>query len=252
MLFKSGENKQQKIEQQFLDDLLTDIELKSKRPVSKAKPSFKPSSLKCQRQCFFSFMGVEKDDVNYNDYSMIGIAENGTDRHNRLQNAIINSDNIEYINISKYIIDNKLTHLKVIGNYGNEYLVFDSRYNLRLMVDGIVKYKNQLFILEIKTEVSFKYDAHNEVHKEHYNQAICYSLAFGIDKVLFIYENRDILTKKSYLLEITPLMRQSVIDFMSEVNIAVKDNKMPPKPELASGTFCQYCEYKKACRGVKL
>lgn len=238
------------IEASFLDDLLNGIEKNKKSLNTKSKPAYSPSSLRCQRQNYFKFIGIEKDKQDKQDYTLIGMGEIGIDRHLRLQNYLKINKKIEYIDIQDYIKEKQLDYLKIIGNFGNETLLFDSRYNIRFMADGIVKYKEQLFLLEIKTETSFKFDSHSEVHSEHYNQAIAYSIAFNLTQVLFLYENRDLLYKKVFILSITPDMKNNLLRFISEVDNAVKNSELPPKPKEASGTFCQYCEYKKTCRGI--
>lgn len=231
---------------EFLTDLLYDIEMNSRANDKKPVTAYKPSMLKCQRECFFAFKGFEKEAGSF-DYQGIGIMESGTDRHKRLQDILLQSKTIKYIDVADFIKNNQLGYLEIVGNFGNETLLYDKRYNMRFMTDGLVEYKNKVFILEIKTESMMKFDKHDEVWEEHLNQASCYSMAFGINDILFLYENRDTLAKKVIHLKVTHEMRQGVIDFINSCNIHVNENSLPPKAE---GGHCRWCEYRKACRGI--
>ena len=116
------------------------------------------------------------------------------------------------------------------------------------MCDGIVKYKGQYYILEIKTESSYKNTCRKEIAKEHYNQAITYSICLGINKVLFLYENRDNCDKKAFILEVTEEMKNSVFLKIKECNEYVEKLITPPKPKEVSKYACTYCSYISLCR----
>lgn len=231
----------------FLTDLVNDIEMNSRTESRKSTKAYKPSMMKCQREVFFAFNDYEKEDGSF-DFQSIGILENGTDRHKRLQDILGKSKTIEYLDVEKYIMDEQLGYLSVIGNFGNETLLFDKRYNIRFMTDGLVKYRDKVFILEIKTEASMKFDKHSGVWEEHFNQASCYSIAFGINDCLFLYENRDTLDKKVYHLHVTKEMRQQVYDFIKSTNGYLESKALPPKT--ANKNHCKWCEYRKHCRGI--
>lgn len=230
----------------ILNELIYSIEYSASSIPHKPTSAFKPSMLKCEREVFFAFKNFDKDASSV-DYQGIGILESGTDRHKRIQDAIQNSKTIKYLNILDYINEKKLDYLSVIGEFGNETLMYDKRYNMRFMTDGIIEYKGRRYILEIKTESMMKFDKHDTVWEEHFNQASCYSMAFGINDVLFLYENRDTLAKKIIELTVTEDMKQSVIDFINSVNKHIQENSLPKKNE---GKNCRWCGYRIACKGI--
>ena len=86
---------------------------------------------------------------------------------------------------------------------------------------------------------------------EHKYQATAYSLLLGIDDVMFLYENRDMLNKKVYLF--TP-SRKNKDDLLAKICRALKcadKNEIPDKPLTADKTTCCYCNYKESCGKYK-
>ena len=80
-------NTQLPIEQQFLNDLKASIELTEKKNKRMPSQTYKPSSLHCIRNMYYQIKGYEpiKDRTTS---EFIGICESGTDRHERIQNAV--------------------------------------------------------------------------------------------------------------------------------------------------------------------
>lgn len=141
-------------------------------------------------------------------YQLEGICESGTDRHIRIQQAIENMKNVlnidvEYIDVAEFVKQRNLTDLEIREKSGMETKLYHKKLNMSFMTDGIIRYKGKYFIFEFKTETSDKFYQRKGVDKKHYNQATAYSIAFKLDKVLFIYENRNTLEKKAYIKEVT-------------------------------------------------
>ena len=110
--------------------------------------------------------------------------------------------------------------------------------------DGILKIDGKHYIFEYKTESMFKFNKRTEIAEEHKNQAQCYSLAFNIDKVLFVYENRDFCNKKAFLYRVNGLDIQSIRNKILKCEEFRTLKRIPPK-EIHKG--CQYCNYKRTC-----
>lgn len=105
--------------------------------------------------------------------------------------------------MAKYVEQKELPGIIVKGKRGIETQLFNETWNISFLCDGIIKYRGELYIIEFKTEVSRKFVTRNDVDEDHKRQAIAYSLSLGLDKIIFVYENRDTCEKKCYLLEIT-------------------------------------------------
>ena len=243
MLKNSKENA---IAESFIDDLVYTIEKANASDYVPTK-SFKPSSISgCERSLFYQLTGVQPDEQS-SGMNLIGICESGTDRHESIQHYIqqMNFFNIdcEWLDVGEYLQENNIKDPVVISKVGNETKLFSEKYNMRFMCDGLIRYKGQLYIVEIKTESSFKYNKHDEPHADHKLQATCYSMCLKVPSVLFIYENRDNCSKKAFLTHVTSPMIRNVEEKINRVNRYVDNDILPPREDK-----CTYCNYKNQCR----
>lgn len=235
------------------------------------KPSiyYKPSSLICLRQMYFTRQGIEPEDEK-KSASAIGICESGTDRHDRIQRVLAEMKSLgmefEYIDVETYVKEHNLIDIEIIDKKGMETKCFNKRYNISFLTDGIIKYipTNKYFIFEYKTEVSMKFRNREEEEAVHRTQAACYSLSFGIDDTLFVYENRDICEKKAFHYHSDYAEQKTkVVDKINLCEQYLAKGEVPPKvtnkdidPNFIGGKdrvtgpsakICQYCKYKKEC-----
>ena len=232
----------------FLNELIRTIQA-NQRTGTPSK-AYKPSSMGgCIRSIYYELTGAPQDGVP-EDYSFTGICESGTSRHEILQNYVMQMKEAgfdwEWIDPSKYVRENNIPYMEVIERSGNEVKFYNSLYNMRFLCDGILKCGDEYFILEIKTESCFKFEKHDDAWVPHKKQATCYSLCFGIDKVIFLYENRDTCTKKSFMVIVTDEMKDEIEEIIAEVDMAIDEGTIPEKQGTASD--CQYCDYKRQCR----
>lgn len=236
----------------FLADLNRCIVLSAKKGRSgKPTPTYKPSSMTCIRNMYYQIV-QEDQDPDDESPDFIGIGHSGTDRHERIQNAVQAMKDFgmdcEYIDVEEFVKQRNLTDLEVVEKCGNETKLIHKKYNLRFLCDGIIKYKGKYYILEIKTEASFKWMNRTGVDPSHYDQATAYSLSFGLDGVLFIYENRDVCSKKAYLFIVGPQRRSDLAHRIQTCDTYVERHIAPPKPDDIPKKTCSYCRYKSACR----
>ena len=241
--------------QRFLIDLERSIEKTEQERKRKGNSvAYKPSSMNCVRMMFYYMTGAQKDEQTA-DCGLIGICESGTDRHERIQQAVCdmktNGFDCEYINVADYIKENNIPNLEVIDQSGYETKLRHTKLNLRFMCDGIIKYRGKYYILEIKTESSFKWQPRTDVDPSHHTQACTYSHAIGIPDVLFVYENRDTCGKKSFIY--TPTQEEInslVINKIMDCDKYIQENRVPAIPVSISAKTCRYCEYKTLCKGI--
>lgn len=244
-------NSEVPIEQQFLNDLKRSIELSDMKNARKPSQTYKPSGMNCIRSMYYQVMGVDVEaDSNY---VMVGICESGTDRHERIQNAISkmkeNGFDCEYVDVGEYVKSRGLDlYLDIVDKQGNETKLYDRVRNVSFLCDGIIKYQGKYYIVEFKTESSFKWKDRNGVDPKHYNQARTYSLELQIDSVIFVYINRDIVDYKAYLYRVSESERESVITLINTCQSYVDKQEVPPMPEDATDRKCAYCSYKELCK----
>lgn len=244
------------VEEDFLADLKRSIEIDANKPSDRAPSlTFKPSGMQCERASYYFLSESKADDPKPTSYNLAGILNSGTDIHVRIQNYVIgmqkNGMDCEWIDVEKFIKERGLTDLEVTAKTGTETKLYNKRYNMSFMCDGIVRYKNKYYILEFKTESDNKWYARDGVDKKHYHQGTAYSLNFQLDDVIFIYIDRNVLNMKSFLFHVTDAMRQELIDYMDSVNGYVERHIVPPKPENVTKAICQYCQYQNNCKRDK-
>ena len=212
--------------------------------------TYKPSSMNCIRQSFYQIIGKQPDEGKSN-YTMIGICNAGTDIHVRIQTAIAgmkeNNMACEYIDVADFVQQRRLD-LDIVSQNGMETKLYHRRLNMSFMCDGIIKFENRYYILELKTESSYKFMNRKGVDISHYKQGTAYSLALGLNDVLFVYINRDIFDMKSFMFTVTDDMKQSLIEYIEECDGYVKRLIVPPKPDDVTKKTCTYCSYRKTCQ----
>lgn len=238
------------VEQLFLRDLKRSIELTANKSGRKPSQTYKPSSMNCIRNMYYQVTGVDADQSE-SSYIGVGICNSGSDIHERIQTAVSqmkdNGIDCEYIDVAKFIEDRQLTDIDVVAKQGMETKLYHKRLNMSFLTDGIIRYRGKYYILELKTETGRKFYQRTGVDEKHYNQGIAYSLAFGLDGVIFVYISRDILDMKSYMFNVTDEMRQGLENKIKECDEYVKKKQTPPKPDTNCGKLCDYCGYQKTC-----
>ena len=238
-------------EQDFLNDLKRSIEMTADKSSRLPSKTYKPSGMNCIRASYYQIMGVQPDESS-SSYSLVGICNSGTDIHVRVQTAVEqmkeNGMDCEYIDVADFVKSRNLDYLEIVSKNGMETKLYHKNLNMSFMCDGIIKYKGHYYILELKTESSYKFINRKDVDNSHYNQAVAYSLAFKLDEVIFVYINRDVLDMKSFLFKVTPEMKADLIGYIEECDGYVKRMIAPPKPENVLKKACSYCMYKTQCR----
>lgn len=243
------------VEKSFLDDLKRSIELTDEKNKRLPSQTYKPSSLKCDRNMYYQVIGMTPDEVN-SSYIGIGICNSGSDIHERIQQSILdmkaNGMDCEYLNVADYVKSRELKDLEIVKepNFDNkeyETKLYHKKLNISFLCDGIIRYKNRYYITEFKTESSNKFWQRQGVDESHYKQATAYSLMLDINEVIFIYICRDNLEMKSYLFKPTSDMKNELIGSIDTVNNYILKKMLPPKQNIPKN-ICQYCNYRSSCK----
>lgn len=243
-------------EKEFLNDLKRSIELSDEKNRRAGSKAYKPSSMNCIRQMYYIVTGT-KGDESLSNYCNIGICNAGTDIHQRIQQAVLdmksNGIDCEYVNVADYVTSRGLDYLEIkkkpnFKKKDYETKLYHKTLNMSFLCDGIIRYKNHYYILELKTEGSSKFWSRNDVDLSHYNQGTAYSVALQIDEVLFVYISRDVFDMKSFMFIPTDEMKQELVGKIETCDEYVKKLKVPPKPVDVARKTCDYCMYKNECR----
>ena len=239
------------IEQDFLQNLKRSIEITADRYSGLPSRTYKPSGMNCIRASYYQIMGIQPDE-SHSNYTLVGICNAGTDIHVRVQTAVEqmkdNGIDCEYIDVAEFVKSRNLDYLEIKSKSGMETKLYHKKLNMSFMCDGIIRYKGRYYILELKTESSYKFMNRKDVDPSHYNQGTAYSLALGIDQVLFVYISRDILDMKAFMFNVTDEMRCTLEAYIDECDGYVERQITPPKPENVIKKACAYCGYKNQCK----
>ena len=254
-LVKSSQEGSIPISECFLTELQKSIEKTQQNGQTLPTKAYKPSSMNCVRMMYFYMSGTNLVDEPQS-CELIGICESGTDRHERIQQAVIdmkeNGFDCEYLDVETYIKENNIPDIEIISKNGYETKLFHKKLNLRYMCDGVIRYKGEYYILEIKTESSFKFNNRTDVDASHHTQACTYSYTLKIPQVLFLYENRDTCQKKAYVYKPTQeTINELVLDKIEQCELHLEEHRVPPIPKDISAKTCRYCNYKTICEGSK-
>lgn len=238
-------------EQDFLNDLKRSIEITADKDQRLPSKTYKPSGMNCIRSSYYQVSGVQPDPSSSN-YTSVGICNSGTDIHVRVQTAVDqmkdNGIECEYIDVADFVRSRNLTDLEIVSKQGVETKLYHKKFNMSFMCDGIIRYKGHYYILELKTENSYKFMNRKDVDPSHHHQATAYSLAFGLDQVLFVYISRDVLDMKAFMFNVTNEMKESLVGYIEECDGYVSRMIPPPKPEDIAKKTCTYCMYKSQCK----
>lgn len=244
------------VHESFLNDLKRSIEMTANNNVRKGSQAYKPSSMNCLRQMYYIVTGAEPEQLG-ETYTGVGICNSGTDIHQRIQQAVLdmqsNGMDCEYINVADYVRENKLDYLEIrrepdFEAHNYETHLYHKDLNMSFLCDGIIKYKGEYYILELKTENANKFWTRDDVDPSHYNQGTAYSISLQIPNVLFVYISRDVLDMKSFMFTPTNEMKMDLVGRIEECDSYVKALKVPKKPENIANKTCGYCAYRLQCR----
>ena len=249
-------NEEIPVHDRFLRDLKRSIELTDEKNRREPSRTYKPSSMNCIRQSYYQITGAERDEDSAS-YQLIGICNSGTDTHVRIQTAVAdmhkNGIDCEYADVAEYIKERPeiSKYVDIVSQEGMETKLYHKLYNISFMCDGIIKYKGKYYILELKTESSDKFMKRNDVDESHHAQAVCYSMALGIDEVIFVYISRDNSAMKSFTYKVTDDMKQNLVNYILECDSYI-EKKIPPYAgdDVPNNRYkhCRYCNYKTQCR----
>ena len=237
------------VSEQFLEDLQSSIELGSKPH----EPSghYKPSSMNCLRSMYYQALKFPLDEKP-DGHMRINLGQAGTDRHERIQKQIIkmkkNGFDCEWLSVRDYLSRYQPNSPLEIKDEEDqiETKCYYPKYNISFKCDGIILYRGDVYILEIKTEGLHKWMGRSGPADGHMNQVSSYSLCLEIPKILFLYENRDSCHKKTFIYVVSDMQRQHIIDRVENCNGYVERLIAPPK--CADTRDCYWCKHKTQCK----
>jgi CRISPR/Cas system-associated exonuclease Cas4 (RecB family) len=214
---------------------------------------YKPSSLGgCLRNVFYQVTGAPSEKSESDESaSSVGITQSGSDRHERIQKAVAEMKRlgypVEWIDLEEYLASRPQSGTEIVEKKGMETKLFNKILKLSFLCDGIIRIRGVYYVLEVKTEIAMKWNGRTEPEDNHKTQGACYSATLGIDRVIFLYENRDMCKKKAILYVVSDEEKfERVIEPIEKVETHKKEGTLPEMTDKKK--FCRYCAYQARCK----
>ena len=223
------------------------IKLKNSEPAHK---TFAPSGFRCKRKMWFRLRGTEPDQPKSADRVLNFSAEIGTACHRIIQNNLREALQDDWINVSEYLESSGVSYQYSCksGGDGLETQIEFKDPPIRFACDGIIRWKGELYLLEIKTSEFSSFDNLTDPKDEHIAQVKCYAALLNLSKVLFVYQDRQYGSIKVYEYTVTDNDKSQVIDTMHYVQDMANAN-LAPEPLPKGDKWCtpSMCPYYKKC-----
>lgn len=243
------------LNKKFLRDVMLAIEAYDYKNRRVPSPYYKPSSMRCKRNMYFTRISAPLDESK-SVYNSVGMADTGTRRHVAIQTILENMPKLgfdwEYVDVEKYL-DEKHIQGRCVDTYakdkrGMETHLINNALHLSFMCDGIVKQVStgEYYLFEFKNQASFKFEGKSKVDAEHLTQVTTYCLSLDLDKAFVLYENRNTCELECpEIVNVTPEKKREVIDLLMEVEQDVTKGIVPKRPD--NTKECRWCNYKTIC-----
>jgi PD-(D/E)XK nuclease superfamily len=247
------------IEEQILLEELENIRNSKELHFENGLVTFSPSSSsKCERELYFKATNATKDEIQLLPYQRRWV-RNGSAVHAAVQKDLLYAEThlkepaftVEKMPDGSAAWEHNLKEVKQFEHNGVRFQIFG-------MMDGILRYvDNSRIGFEYKTKSTTISAVGNyklrDIQESHKQQAIAYSLLFGIDEFLFIYESlaKDNWTKgeearpdiRAFYFKPTEEMKNDLLDKFARVAVKVERGEIP-NPERDK---CLFCPYKEIC-----
>lgn len=221
--------------------------------------TFSPSSASsCERELYYKAINAEKDELPLLPYQRRWV-RNGSAVHKAVQKELLLAEKylpnpaftVERMENGTIAWEHNLKNVKQFEYDGVRFQIFG-------MADGILRYKDgSKIVFEFKTKSTTISAVGNykmrDVQENHKQQAVAYSLLFGIDEFLFVYESlaKDNWTKgedarpdvRAFYFKVTDEMKENLLAKFARVVKCVERGEIPA-PETDK---CIFCPYKSLC-----
>lgn len=230
----------------YKDHLKGQIEEDEKRPSHK---TFAPSSFRCDRISWFRLKGVEPDKNPIADTGLDFTAKIGTACHINIQKNLIKWMKDDWISVSEYLKEKNPPFNYNVDSDGIETQITIEKPPVRFACDGLLRWKNKYYLLEIKTSEYSSFQGLSAPKPQHIDQIKFYCTLLDLDNVLFLYQDRMYGDVKVFEQHVTELDKQNVKDKIENVMKYVDYNLCPPKlPEGDKWCTSSMCKYYNKCK----
>lgn len=211
--------------------------------------TFSPSNFRCDRRCWFRLRGVQPDRPAKGDQVLQFTADLGTAIHLIVQRNLKEVLCEDWIDVGEY--------LKTIYSNPEDYEItqdaFETKvkiykpYPIQFACDGIIRLKDMLYILEIKSSDHKAFDELIEQKTHHKDQLQFESQILKIPNGIFLYVDRQYGEMKSYEVKYTESDWDFIERKLERVTRCAESTIAPERLDF-NDPFCNGCLYKRKCR----
>lgn len=234
----------------FLD--LYNEAIDSKIIAQNAEPkhrTFAPSAFRCPRISWFRLRGVQPDKPNKPDRILQFTADIGTACHELIQSTLSERLGDDWLDVGEYLAQANLGYQYEVSKDGFETHVEIFDPPVRFACDGLVRWKGEYYLLEIKTSEYSSWDELTSAKPQHVDQIKFYATLLNIDKVLVMYQDRQYGEIKCYEMKITLQDMKGIRDKIKYVQDMVESNLAPEKlPKDDPWCTAAHCPYYQKCK----
>lgn len=203
------------------------------------KKKFIPSKIaygegKCPRYWYLAFNGANFED-NSTPFSIANM-KNGVKSHERVLGMAVQNSGLA-LDIEFEISQNGNDGTLLLGGF----------------CDGLVNWKDEEYVLELKTCNSEHFEYRKNIGKAkagHIEQLLLYMKVLKKAKGIVLYENKNTHELLAFPIEINDSYKQWVnntFEWMEVVKQTHKDQQMPMKPYRSNSKICKGCPLKTDC-----
>ena len=212
--------------------------------------TFSGSSFRCNRRSWFRLRGTVPDSVSVPDRVLNFSAEIGTACHRIIQTNLKNMLEDDWLSVKDYLANNVSYDYEItedVDSLESQVHIFDPP--IMFAVDGLIRWKDKIYLLEIKTSEFASWNDLTDPKPQHIDQIKCYASLLNIHNVLFLYQDRQYGDFKCFEIQVSDSDMMQVRNRFKYVMDMVKKN-LAPEGLPAGDRWCNInmCPYYKKCQ----
>lgn len=213
--------------------------------------TFSGSSFRCDRLSWFRLRGTQPDTIKNPDKQLNFTAQIGTACHRIIQSNLKSALGDDWIDVGEYINSIEFPYEYEINTdesgFESQITIVDPP--VRFSCDGVIRWRDKLYLLEIKTSEFSSWSDMTDPKAEHVDQVKCYATLLHLHDVIFLYQDRQYGDFKCYEVHVTDDDMTQIKDRMKYVLDMVRKN-LAPDPLPKGDKWCSesMCPYHKKCK----
>lgn len=211
--------------------------------------TFAPSSIRCPRISWFRLRGVPAEAANNVDRVLNFSAQIGTSCHAVIQSNLESMLGDAWIDVEAYMKSKDFRYSYTCEKCEHETRIEIQDPPVKFAPDGIIFYKGEYRLLEIKTSEYSSFDQLTNPKSVHMDQVKCYCTLLDLDSALVLYQDRQYGSLKCYEVKVPQSEKDSIWAMFEDVMLKVKQNIAPPRLPIGD-SWCTsaHCRYYNKCK----